>query len=56
MTIPSAGGEFVLGRPHLGLTMTLKSCELALEDTGLDYLYFIVANGTLTVGDSGCLA
>jgi hypothetical protein len=52
IVIPTCGGEFVKGRPHLGLNMTLKSCERALENTGFDYRYFIVSNGTPTVGDS----
>jgi hypothetical protein len=28
IVIPTCGGEFVKGRPHLGLSMTLKSCSL----------------------------
>jgi hypothetical protein len=52
VVIPTCGGEFVKGRPHLGLQMTLQSCERALENTGFDYRYFIVCNGTPSVGDS----
>jgi Glycosyl transferase family 2 len=50
VVIPTCGGEFVKGKGHLGLMMTLRSCEKALE--GFDYKYFIVCNGTPSVGDS----
>jgi hypothetical protein len=52
LVIPTCGGEFVKGKGHLGLMMTLRSCERALENTGFDYRYFIVCNGTPSVGDS----
>jgi hypothetical protein len=31
IVLPSCGGEFVKGKGHLGLMMTLRSCERSRE-------------------------